>query len=146
MSFSFLGSLASLLPNYIQGQRMAVNDNWNDLMKYNQVQQGQQANTFTEATWQPRVDMVWNEGVNSSLGTGANAMRYRVMQAGFPGEYMNSLLGSVYGPQAELMKYLNAFQMQNQLGNAQLGWGQMPLFPQQQQWGGAFAPVPQNIR
>lgn len=58
MSFSFLGSLANLLPGYIEGQRQAVKDNWYDLNQYNQVQAGQIQNAFDEATFADKVRMV----------------------------------------------------------------------------------------
>lgn len=61
MSFSFLGSLANLLPGYIEGQRQAVKDNWYDLNQYNQVQAGQIQNAFDEATFSDKVRMV-NQG------------------------------------------------------------------------------------
>lgn len=61
MSFSFLGSLANLLPGYVEGQRQAVRDNWYDLNQYNQVQQGQIQNAFDEATFADKVAMV-NQG------------------------------------------------------------------------------------
>lgn len=69
MNFSFLGGLANLLPGYVQGQRQAVQDNWQDLMNYNLAQQGQLANAFTEATWQPRMDMFQDAWLNSLLNT-----------------------------------------------------------------------------
>lgn len=80
MSFSFLGGLASLLPNYVQGQRMANQDNWRDLMNYNQVQSGQLSNLFTEATWQDRLDQFRNSTINSALQTYGNQANARLME------------------------------------------------------------------
>lgn len=62
-----LGAVSRVLPGYVEGQRQAVRDNWQDLMNYNQVQQGQLANAFTEATWQPRLDMFYDQSLISAL-------------------------------------------------------------------------------
>lgn len=67
MSFSFLGGLANLLPGYLQGQRMANQDNWQDLMNYNQTMQGQLSNLFTEATWQPRINMFYENALRNNM-------------------------------------------------------------------------------
>lgn len=66
---SLLGALSSALPGYVQGQRLAVGDNWGDLENYNRVQQGQYANAFTGATWQPRLNMVNNSAYQHELNT-----------------------------------------------------------------------------
>lgn len=130
MSFSFLGSLAGLLPGYMQGQRQAVKDNWTDLFNYNRGRQEQLSNLFTEATWQPRLDMVWNQGADSSMGASANAMRLGVMYAGLPGEMGNAWIRSMYDPMAAWLGYVNSFS----------GMGHQPP-----QMGGQFSPVPRNI-
>lgn len=53
---NLLGTISQfgrLLPGYIQGERMAVQDNWNDLNQYNQVQRGQIQNAYDEAVFNP---------------------------------------------------------------------------------------------
>lgn len=131
MSFSFLGSLASLLPGYVQGQRMAVNDNWSDLMKYNQAQQGQQANAFTEATWQPRLDMFYNSAYDSKMNTAGNFMDLMTKWWALPGMMGSSMVDSTYGPIARWQAYQNGFQLGGQN-------------PYQQPQGGNFAYPPTN--
>lgn len=81
MSFSFLGGLANLLPGYVQGQRQAIQDNWQDLMNYNQVQSGQLSNAFTEATWQPRMNMFYENALRNNLQLQADKMNLRQMIA-----------------------------------------------------------------
>ena len=52
MAFNFFGALGAFsraLPGYVQGERMAVQDNWNDLNQYNKVQSGQIQNAWDEA-------------------------------------------------------------------------------------------------
>lgn len=68
---SLLGALSSALPGYVQGQRLAVGDNWGDLENYNRVQQGQYANAFTAATWQPRINMFNNASYRDDFNTQA---------------------------------------------------------------------------
>ena len=49
MAFNFFGALGAFsraLPGYVQGERMAVQDNWNDLNQYNKVQSGQIQNAW----------------------------------------------------------------------------------------------------
>lgn len=55
--FGAIGALGRILPGYVQGERQAVQDNWQDLQNYNQVQQGQIQNAFSEATFEPAVQM-----------------------------------------------------------------------------------------
>lgn len=65
-----LGAVSRTLPGYMQGYRMAVQDNWNDLNQYNQVWKGQLSNLFDEATFTPAVDMF-----NANAGiAGLNAL------------------------------------------------------------------------
>ena len=99
MSFSFLGGLASLLPGYFQGQRMANQDNWQDLMNYNNVQAGQQANAFTEATWQPRLNMMRNSWMDSTFNTLGNMLLARQALLQQPYEEWRRSALSYYGPQ-----------------------------------------------
>lgn len=112
MNFSFLGGLANLLPGYVQGQRQAIQDNWQDLMNYNQVQQGQLSNAFTEATWQPRMDMFQDAWLNDLLNTYGNIADarqkeilrpYNELQAGAYTYYAQPLAG--IGPQSMLKQW-----------------------------------------
>lgn len=98
MSFSFLGSLASLLPGYIQGQRLANQDNWQDLMNYNQAQQGQLSNAFTEGTWQQRLDQFRDSTVNSNLNMLGNMMDFRTKWLYQPYQEQQAQAWSIYGP------------------------------------------------
>lgn len=129
MSFSFLGSLASLLPGYIQGQRMANQDNWSDLMNYNKAQQGQFSNMFTEATFQPQMDMVWMDRFNKALGTAQNTWQTGLNYMAQP-QLMNQVLaGNYYSPALAGLPYemqLRAYGMQQGLGNLmrQPSWAQ----------------------
>lgn len=71
---SLLGALSRVLPGYMEGNRQAVQDNWRDLNQYNQVQAGQQANAWTEAVWQPRLDMMYDSAWNSKINATGNLM------------------------------------------------------------------------
>lgn len=126
MSFSFLGSLAGLLPGYLNGQRMAVKDNWQDLMNYNQAQQGQLSNMFTEATWQPRIDMFTDNALRNRMNMWGDMMDFGTKWYAWPGQLGNAQVYSAMDPMANYWSYLNAFR-------------------QQQGMGGQFAQTPSNI-
>lgn len=123
MSFSFLGGLASLLPGYIQGQRMANQDNWQDLMNYNQVQSGQLANAFTEGTWQDRLNMFHNERANSDYNRLGNLQDYILKTWSFPGNVASVLNQTMWAPQISAMQQMaNAQMWQQAMSNP---WGAM---------------------
>lgn len=120
MSFSFLGSLANLLPGYIQGQRMANQDNWQDLLKYNQVQSGQLSNAFTEATFQPRLDMFRNSWIDSTAQTYGNIAQARLAELMRPYREQEALMWNYYAPQLSPIgpeSMLRQWQMVNQQPN-----------------------------
>lgn len=116
MSFSFLGGLAGLLPGYLNGQRMAVRDNWQDLMNYNQTQAGQLSNMFTEATWQPRIDRFTDDALNSRINLMGNFMDLGAKWYSWPGQLGNAQVYSMYDPWSNMMAYNNAFRMQPSMG------------------------------
>lgn len=95
---NFLGALSSLLPGYIQGRRQAIQDNWQDLQNYNNVQAGQLSNAFTEATWQPRLDMFADSAINSGLNVWNNGMNTAIRAAYFPGQYYQGNIWSGFAP------------------------------------------------
>lgn len=99
MSFSFLGGLASLLPNYIQGQRLANQDNWQDLMNYNQTQQGQLSNLFTEVTWQPRLNMFDENALRNNLQMQSDKLDYQIKNALHPWQLGQAYAWSALTPQ-----------------------------------------------
>lgn len=132
MNFSFLGGLANLLPGYIQGQRMANQDNWQDLMNYNQVQQGQLGNAFTEATFQPRLDTFRDYAVKSNLDMNGALMDFRTKWLYQPYQEMQAQAYSTYapwlaptGPQSQWQAYQMTMQNPN-LAAAILGGGKTP--------------------
>lgn len=117
MSFSFLGGLASLLPGYIQGQRMANQDNWQDLMNYNQVQSGQLANAFTEGTWQDRLNMFHNERANSDYNRLGNLYDFMYKSWAFPGNIASVMNQTLYAPQISAMQQMANARMWEQVMN-----------------------------
>jgi hypothetical protein len=64
---SFLGGLfqsfGRLLPGYMQGERQAIQDNWNDLNQYNKVQAGQLQNMFDENVMPDRMQMAKDNAI-----------------------------------------------------------------------------------
>ena len=64
---SFLGGLfqsfGRLLPGYMQGERQAIQDNWNDLNQYNKVQAGQLQNMFDENAMRHRLNILQDRAI-----------------------------------------------------------------------------------
>lgn len=115
---NFLGALSSLLPGYIQGRRQAIQDNWQDLQNYNNVQAGQLSNAFTEGTWQQRMDMMNDAAYNSGMNTMNNGMNTAIRAAYFPGQYYQGNIWSQFAPaqtyQSNLMQLMaNQMAMNN---------------------------------
>lgn len=65
--FDFLGALGATLPGYQQGQQQAINDNWNDLLKYNQTLAGQLQNMFDEQVMPFRYNIFQDQAALSDL-------------------------------------------------------------------------------
>lgn len=95
---SLFGAIGRLLPGYIQGERMAVQDNWNDLNQYNQVQQGQLANAFTEATFHPAVNIFNDRAMLSRLGALSAGMDYRRRAENYPMELQTAAAQAAWNP------------------------------------------------
>lgn len=55
---NFLGAFSQigrLLPGFMEGERAAIKDNWQDAINRNNVWHGQLQNLYDEATWDPAV-------------------------------------------------------------------------------------------
>lgn len=133
MSFNFLGGLARLLPGYIQGQRMANQDNWSDLMNYNKARAGQLSNLWTEATWQPHLDMTYDQSTQSALRTGNDWLTTNYNFGALPSMqnqiYANNIASYWSAPmQAMMPVYVAQNAMQAQRA---LPWGQQQQTPTQ---------------
>lgn len=64
--FNFLGAIGGLLPGYIEGREKAIQANWQDLNQYSDVQAKQLRNLFTEATFNPLVNMQYDEAARAN--------------------------------------------------------------------------------
>lgn len=101
MAFNFfgaLGALGRLLPGYVQGERQAVQDNWQDLSNYNQVQAGQIQNAFDEALFNPRVSQGYDAANNSRLGVYNNELQLLLNQQAYPAAAANAAITGYYQP------------------------------------------------
>lgn len=134
---NFLGSLGSLLPGYIQGRRQAIADNWQDLQNYNNIQQGQLNNAFTEATWQPRLDLMYDSARRSQMNTIVSGLNTGIYAAAAPGMYFQSLINSAWAPalanynnQAQAQAYNMALSNPSYLLQSLLPQGQQGANPQ----------------
>lgn len=97
--FGALGQVARLLPNYVQGQRQAVQDNWADLNQYNQVQAGQLTNMATERTMPWYFNMYADAANNSRIQAYLDAMQGLTKMAGWGGEMETALRSNYWNPQ-----------------------------------------------
>ena len=88
---SFLGGLfqsfGRLLPGYMQGERQAVQDNWNDLNQYNKVQAGQLQNMFDENVMPDRMQMAKDNAIINNFQRHAAGLDLGVKAAGTPLAY-----------------------------------------------------------
>lgn len=98
MSFSFLGSLASYPDLPIAVLECNQAKGLQDLMNYNQAQQGQLSNAFTEGTWQQRLDQFRDSTVNSNLNMLGNMMDFRTKWLYQPYQEQQAQAWSTYGP------------------------------------------------
>lgn len=128
---NFLGALANvarLLPNYVEGQRMAVQDNWRDLQAFNQTQMGQLENMFVERTLPWRINMAADDAARSRMMTTLAGASTIENLWGLPGRLRTVGLSNKYSPE-----------MYQQFGESMLrqansgGWSQslgdfMPFF------------------
>lgn len=137
---NFLGALSSLLPGYIQGRRQAIQDNWQDLQNYNNVQAGQLSNAFTEGTWQQRMDMMNDAAYNSGMNTINNGMNTAIRAAYFPGQYYQGNIWSMFAPQQTYQSNLMQL-MANQMAMN----NSMLTFKNMQQPNSATNPTPSGI-
>ena len=101
-------SIGRMLPGYIEGERQAIQDNWNDLNQYNQTQAGQLENMFTENTMDERLSMMDDAADNSYMGMLNNAMMLDVNRAYQPGRIIFGGQFSRWSP------YLSEFMYQTQ--------------------------------
>lgn len=113
---NFLGAISSLLPGYVQGRRQAIADNWQDLQNYNNIQQGQLANAFTEATWQPRLDMFADNANLNNLRLRRGLDEYDIWRTYYPGMIDQ---GWMWSNNAGWNQYLQNL-MQNKASNMML--------------------------
>ena len=85
---SFLGGLfqsfGRLLPGYMQGERQAIQDNWNDLNQYNKAQAGQLQNMFDENAMRHRLNMVEDAARIQNAQRWAADLDLGVKAAGYP--------------------------------------------------------------
>lgn len=101
----FFSSVGQLLPGYLEGQRQAVEDNWNDLNQYNQVQEGQLENLFNEQTMDERLQMMRDARDRAHMSTLNDAMTLELNQAYQPGRLVYGLQFSNFSPRMSELLY-----------------------------------------
>lgn len=58
--------IPDIFSGYLNGIRQANQDNWTDATNYNKVLQGQMENAYRMATFDPAVNMTWNNSASSN--------------------------------------------------------------------------------
>lgn len=84
---SFLGALGAvgrLLPGYMQGERQAIQDNWNDLNQYNKAQAGQLQNMFDENAMRDRLQILNDNAMTNNYQRWAAGFDLGVKAAQYP--------------------------------------------------------------
>ena len=106
---SFLGGLfqsfGRLLPGYMQGERQAIQDNWNDLNQYNKVQAGQLQNMFDENVMPDRMNMVKDNAMINNFQRHAAGIDLGYKYAQQPLAYWQLGQQTAYAPLMGMMKY-----------------------------------------
>lgn len=106
---SLFAAIGRALPGFVEGERMAIQDNWTDLNQYNKVQAGQLENAFTEQTFNPRTQIVYDAARNSGLGVLNNRMTTAQNMTIHPAIVARNYWASLYAPQnAQLEQQLLA--------------------------------------
>lgn len=111
---SFLGALGAvgrLLPGYMQGERQAIADNWNDLNQYNKVQAGQLQNMFDENAMRDRLQMMRDNAMINNYQRWAAGLDLGVKAAGTPLAYAQIGYQTANFPLLQQMKW-NMLQQQ----------------------------------
>ena len=105
---SFLGALGAvgrLLPGYMQGERQAIQDNWNDLNQYNKVQAGQLQNMFDENVMPDRMNMVKDNAMINNFQRHAAGIDLGYKYAQMPLAYWQLGQQTAYAPLMGMMRY-----------------------------------------
>ena len=84
---SIFSAVGRALPGYVEGERMAMQDNWRDLDEYNRVQAGQLENAWNVATWTPRLTNVRLNTENNAINRERNLMQMGLDTARYPYEF-----------------------------------------------------------
>ena len=106
---SFLGGLfqsfGRLLPGYMQGERQAVQDNWNDLNQYNKVQAGQLQNMFDENAMRDRLNMMRDAAIERGIQREAMGWDLWAKVLGVPRYAMQEAYALGHLPELQQMRY-----------------------------------------
>lgn len=113
--FNVLGAIGALLPGYMEGHRKAVQDNWNDLNQYNNVQKGQLDNMWTEDTYDMRYKNMAYNTTDSFMKTLENLRQTRLAEAQFGGQYAAAALRGQYLPALEQARIRSTYGQYNDL-------------------------------
>lgn len=139
---SIFSAVGRALPGYVEGERMAMEDNWRDLNEYNRVQAGQLENAWNVATWTPRLTNVRLNTENNAINRERNLMQMGLDTARYPYEHeLNAALSANRQPlvTGNMLATLRMYQLMGQNG----GWG-MPQMPAMN--AGAGAGLPSRMR
>lgn len=140
---SIFSAVGRALPGYVEGERMAMEDNWRDLNEYNKVQAGQLQNAWDVATWTPRLTNVRLNTENNAINRERNLMQMGLDTARYPYEFeLNAAMSANRQPlvSGKIAAILRMYQQMQQNG-----WG-MPQMPATNAGAGAGARLPSGVR
>lgn len=141
---SLFSALARVLPGYVEGQRQAIQDNWQDLKNYNDVQAGQFTNAFSAATWDPRLANVWNQAKVNALNTILSGRNAALQIQAYPIESRRlAAMGQLSDAQLLGMQPMGGGNANTFDFGSFFGYGQQQ--PQQQQQPNAGGPTQEEL-
>ena len=95
---SFLGTIGRMLPGYLHGYRMAIDDNWKDLNQYNTVQRGQMSNAFLGESFAPELNMLHDRASVSRMANLNHGIDFWKRLYGLRGEFGAAGVQSAMAP------------------------------------------------
>ena len=130
--------LGRMLPGYLNGYRMAIQDNWNDLNQYNKVQQGQIQNAWSEAAFNPSYNQLLADTAMHQMNAIDAGGELGIKQLQWPGRAAQAAMMSSAAPGLTAAGINNTFGLYQQnafergLQQQMLPWYWQGLFNTQQ--------------
>lgn len=111
LNFGFLGNLSRALPGYIEGQRQAIQDNWQDLKNWNEVYSGQLGNMYANQTYPLRLSREYDLAMMSQYGREKSRGDIEQYRAYLPGAVRRAKIRGELAPVNEAALFQHTMNM-----------------------------------